>query len=245
MNDDVVEIDLLQIWNIIKKNIITIISICLLCSAIGFSCAKFLLPKQYKTSTKIIVVKDETESTSSVTVSDLQISQKLATVYKQIIMSEAISDEVIANLDLDTKYGFETKDYSKIVNVTSEDNTEVLTVSVETTDPELSANIANEIVDVFIGKIYDIYDVKNVSVLNRAKVPEKKSGPSGLKYTMIGGCLGLLISAAIVMIKLLTDTKVKTEDEIKEIFDYPIIGTIPDFAVEDDEQEVKEEENND
>ena len=77
-------------------------------------------------------------------------------------MSEAISDEVIANLGLDTKYGFKIKDYSKIVNVTSEDNTEVLTVSVETTDSELSANIANEIVYVFIGKIYDIYDVKNV-----------------------------------------------------------------------------------
>lgn len=143
------------------------------------------------------------------------------------------------------KYQIDTEEYNKIVKVTAEDNTEVMSITVETTSPKLSAEIANEIVDVFMSKIYNIYDVKNVSILNKAKVPEKKSGPSGLKYTAIGGCIGLLISALVVMIKLLADTKVKTEDEVKEIFDYPIIGTIPDFEVADEQEEIMEEENND
>ena len=244
-NNDVVEIDLLQIWNIVKKNIVLIVSICILCCALGFSLAKFVLPKKYETTSKIIIVKDTTDAQSSVTYNDLQLSQKLATTYKQIIMSEAISDVVIKNLDLFNKYQIDTEEYNKIVKVTAEDNTEVMSITVETTSPKLSAEIANEIVDVFMSKIYNIYDVKNVSILNKAKVPEKKSGPSGLKYTAIGGCIGLLISALVVMIKLLADTKVKTEDEVKEIFDYPIIGTIPDFEVADEQEEMMEEENND
>ena len=84
-------------------------------------------------------------------------------------------------------------------------------------------------------KIYDIMQIENVTKLTDAKVPEKKSGPSTLKNTAIGGAIGLLICAAIVVLQLFTDTKVKTEEEVKKIFDYPIIGSIPDFEIKDTE----------
>lgn len=238
-DDDV--IDLLEIWQVIKKNLVSIIAVCLLFSALGFATAKFILPKKFTATTKIIIVKDENQANSAVTYSDLQTSQKLAATYTQILMSEAISDEVISNLDLFNKYEINTETYGKIVKVEAENNTEVMAINVETTDPELSANIANEIVEVFISKIYNIYDVQNVSILNRAKVPEKKSSPSTIKFTAIGGGVGVFISAIIVLVKALSDTKVKTEEEIKEIFDYPVIGSIPDFDVmEDDGYDAKD-----
>ena len=73
--------------------------------------------------------------------------------------------------------------------------------------------------------------IENVSVLNNAKIPTKKSGPSGLKNTAIGILIGMVICAFITLYQLLTDTKVKTEEEVKVIFDYPIIGVIPEFKV--------------
>ena len=237
VTSDYTEINLLDIWNIFKENIILFIAICLICSAVGFSIAKFVLPSKYEATAKIIIVKDENSgSNASVTYSDLQTSQKLASTYKQIFMSEAVSDAVINKLDLNNKYGITSKTYNNIVKVSAEDNTEVMSIKVETTDPELSATMANEIVDVFISKIYDIYDVQNVSILNSAKVPQTKSGPSTSKYTLMGGLVGLLISAIIIMIKYFTDTKVKTEEEVKAIFDYPIIGSIPEFVIKGDEE---------
>lgn len=238
MEDDVVEIDLLEIWRIIKKNLILFISLCILCCAAGFAIAKFVVPKKYEATTKIIIVKDENQTGGTVTYNDLQTSQKLAATYTQILMSEAVSDEVILNLDLENKHEIDTETYNKIVKVSAENNTEVMSINVETTDPKLSSDIANEIVDVFISKIYSIYDVQNVSILNRAKIPEKKSSPSTMKYTAIGGFVGVFICGIITVIKLLTDTKIKTEEEVKAIFDYPIIGTIPEF-------EIKEEQDND
>ena len=152
-------------------------------------------------------------------------------------MSEAISDPVISNLDLFNKYEIDSEEYEKIVSVSSANNTEVINVEVKTNDPVLSAEIANEVVRVFEEKIYDIMQIENVTTLTDAKVPTKKSGPSTLKNTAIGGILGLLICAVIVIIQLFTDTKVKTEDEVKKIFDYPIIGSIPDFEVRTGEEE--------
>lgn len=237
MKDDAVEIDLLEIWRVVKKHIIKIIAACLLFGATGFGVAKFVIPKKYKATTKIIIVKDESQSNTAVTYSDLQTSQKLATTYTQILMSEAISDKVIAELNLSKLYGIGTGEYNKIVSVSSENNTEVMSIQVETIEPELSANIANKIVDIFIREIYDIYDVQNVTVLNKAKVPKTSSYPNIFKFTTIGVLVGMFVSAAIVIAITLTDTKVKTEDEVKAIFDYPIIGTIPDFEVKEEQDD--------
>ena len=235
-DNDVVEIDLLQILAVIKKNIVLFIAICIFCCTAGFACSKFVLPEKFKATSKIIIVKEEngSSSSSSVTYSDIQLTQKLASTYKQILMSEAISDEVIDELDLYNLYGIDTEKYNKMVSVAAADSTEVMSISVETTDPQLSSNIANKIISVFINKIYDIMEVQNVSILSNAKVPTKKSGPSVMKYTAIGGLIGAMICAIIAVIQTLTDTKVKTEEEVKQIFtEYPIIGTIPNFLVKE------------
>lgn len=231
MNDnDVLEIDLLQVFKEIKKNLLLFISICLITCAAGYAVSSFLIPKKYEATAKIIIVKEENGSNSAVTYNDIQLSQKLASTYKQILMSEAISDEVIDNLNLNESYGIDTEAYGKIVSINAADSTEVMNITTKTTDPKLSADIANEIVDVFISKIYDIMEVQNVTILNGAKVPTKKTSPSNMKSAMIGGLIGAMICALITLIKILTDTKVKTEEEVKQIFtDVPVIGMIPDF----------------
>ena len=72
--------------------------------------------------------------------------------------------------------------------------------------------------------------IENVTVLNSAKIPEKKSSPSNIKNTMIGFLLGCVIDGCIVLYILLNDRNIRTEEELKQIFDYPIIGLIPDMT---------------
>lgn len=243
MNDnDVVEIDLLQVLAVVQKNLLLFIAICVLTCTAGFATCKFAMTEEFSATAKIIIVKDESKSSStSLTSSDIQLSQKLASTYKQIIMSEAISDTVIDNLDL-RKKGFTSTTYNNCVSVSAADQTEVMNISVTTSDPQMSADIANEVVDVFISKIYDIMEVQNVTILNNAKVPTKKSGPSTTKWTAIGGLVGLVICGIIALIKVFTDTKIKSEEEVKAIFNnkYPIIGTIPDFL----EKEIEYDDDN-
>lgn len=233
------EIDLTQIFEIIKEKLILFILICMVCCTIALCITKFVLKEEYTATAKLIVVQksDSASSQQNYTYSDLQLSQKLAATYSQIIMSEAISDPVISNLNLYDEYEIDAEAYEKIVKVSSANNTEVMNVEVTTNDPALSAEIANEVVRVFEDKIYDIMQIENVTTLTDAKVPQKKSGPSTLKNIAIGGVIGLLICAVIVVIQLFTDTQVKTEEEVKKIFDYPIIGSIPDFEVRNAEDE--------
>ncbi len=235
-NDYEYEIDLVQVFDIIKEKLLLFILICMLCCTAAFCVTKYLMKEKFTASAKLIIVqKSDSATAQNYTYSDQQLSQKLASTYSQIIMSEAISDPVISNLDLYNKYGIDSEKYGKIVKVSSANNTEVINVSVTTTDPVLSADIANEVVNVFEDKIYDIMRIENVTTLTDAKIPQKKSGPSTMKNTAIGGLLGLLICGLLTVIQLFTDTKVKTEEEVKKIFDYPIIGSIPDFEIKDKE----------
>lgn len=232
------EIDLMQVFEIIKQKLILSILICMVTCTVALCVTKFVMKEEFTATAKMIVVQksDSASSQQNYTYSDLQLSQKLASTYSQIIMSEAISDPVISNLDLYNKYGIDSERYSKIVKVSSANNTEVMNITVTTTDPVLSADIANEVCSVFEEKIYDIMQIENVTTLTDAKVPTRKSAPSTMRNTAIGGLIGLVICGIITIIQLFTDTKVKTEDEVKKIFDYPIIGSIPDFEVNDKEE---------
>ena len=231
------EIDLVQVFEIIRSKLWLFIIICMITTTAGFCFTKFMLKEEFTATAKMIIVQksDSSSTQQNYTYSDQQLSQKLASTYSQIIMSEAISDPVIGNLDLFEKYNIDADAYSNIVKVSSANNTEVIDIDVTTNDPELSAKIANEIVTVFEDKIYDIMQIENVTTLTDAKVPNKKSGPSNTKGALIGTLIGMLICGLITVLSLFNDTKVKTEEEVKKIFTYPIIGTIPDFEIKNAE----------
>lgn len=227
-------IDLLKLFEIVMKNIVWFIIVIILCGTVAYAGTTLLIDKTYSaTATVIIVQNNNSNASQAVTYNDVQLSQKLVSTYTQILQSEAIGDSVVANLDLYDKYEIDTEKLNKMVEVKAASNTEVMNITATTKDPKLSADIANEMVSVFKKKIFDIMSVENVTVLNSAKIPTKPSGPSVLKNTAIGMMIGAVLCGIYAVIVLLTDTKVKTEEDVKKIFDYPVIGVIPEFKVEE------------
>ena len=45
----------------------------------------------------------------------------------------------------------------------------------------------------------------------------------------VGGVVGLVIAVIIVLLRSLLDNTVKSEEELKDRFDVPVLGEIPDF----------------
>lgn len=224
-----IEIDLSQVVEIIKKHFNLFVIIILATLTIAALITVFLIPKKYTAEAKLIIVQKSNPDSQQISYNDIQTSQKLVNTYSEILKSEAVSDEVIKNLKLDEK-NIDHSSYMDIVSISSIKDTEVIKILVETKEPKLSAEIANEIVSVFQKKIVTIMNIENVTVLNSAKVPEEKSSPSNLKNILIGFLLGCVINGCIVIYFLLNDRNVRTEEELKKIFDYPIVGLIPDMS---------------
>lgn len=221
---DEVYIDLTRFWEAFKKNWILCVGITIVTTIVGFLISAFLLTEVFTATSRLIIVQQaNNDAAQQITYNDIQLSQKLVSTYTEIIKSEAVLDKVSENLNII----YDAEALQEMLEVSSVNNTEVIDVAVTSQDPELSAKITNEIVEVFQDEVYKIMNVSNVTVLNEAKIPTKKSGPSNTKNAGIGFAVGFLISGLIIVIKTLKDTKIKTEDEVRAIFDYPIIGVIP------------------
>ena len=221
---DEVYIDLTRFWETFKKCWVLCVSITLLFTIVGYLVSAFLLSEEFTATSRLIVVQQQNpDATQQITYNDVQLSQKLVNTYSEIIKSEAVLDQVSENLNII----YDASALKGMLSVASVNNTEVFDVSITSNDPELSADITNEIVDVFRDEVIDIMNVSNITILNEAKIPTEKSGPSNIKNAAIGFMAGFVISGLIVVIRTLKDTKVKTEEEVRAIFDYPIIGVIP------------------
>lgn len=223
-----IEIDLFRIWEIVCvhwKSLVALIGAGLI---IAVLITTFLIPKKYTAEAKLIIVQNSSTDNTQMTYNDIQTSQKLVNTYSEILKSEAISDDVIRNLRL-AQEGIDHQVYLDMVEIDSVNDTEVIDISVTSLDPQESADIANEIVSVFQRKIVTIMNIENVTVLNSAKVPEEPSSPSRIRNGLIGAAMGLMVDVVIIVVMLLQDQNVKTEEELKKIFDYPIIGMIPDM----------------
>lgn len=115
------------------------------------------------------------------------------------------------------------------VNVDVADGTFFITITVDGTDAQKCANVANQLAE----KAAEVYNSKfsygQIGTLRQAKVPSAPYAPSNTKNMFIGAAIGLIASCLISILIELIDTTIKSEDDIQDIYGIPIFAEIPDF----------------
>lgn len=114
-------------------------------------------------------------------------------------------------------------------NVDVADGTFFITITVDGTDAQKCANVANQLAE----KAAEVYNSKfsygQIGTLRQAKVPSAPYAPSNTKNMLIGAAIGLIASCLISILIELIDTTIKSEDDIQDIYGIPIFAEIPDF----------------
>lgn len=220
------DIDLLILWDAIKRNLITIIfSGILFGGAIYLYSTMIVKPKYEATTSMIISQSNRNEITNSdLQINDLRLNQELVNTYSEIIKTRGISNIVIENLGLDLNY----EQFNQKVSVTQKGNTEIFGINVIDVIPERAKDIANETSEVFKEAIVEIMKTDNVQILDEAVLPEEPISPNVLRNTLLGFIIGLFLSAAFFILKELLDTTIKTSDDVSEALNIPVLGVLPD-----------------
>ncbi len=71
--------------------------------------------------------------------------------------------------------------------------------------------------------------VGNARIISLADSPEESISPSLKLYLLAGGVVGALLGIAIAFLADLLETSVKTVTEGRALYDYPLLGVIPDW----------------
>lgn len=216
-------IDLKEYFLIIKKKawiIALITSMAMLASGI---ISFFVLSPVYQTKTTLIVNSDKAPGTDVITGDQISVSQKLAVTYGEIIKSKTVLDEVANQLKI--KGGYQT--IEKKLTVSPVADTQILEISVEDTNPQRAADIANTIPAAFTKEVKRITKANNVEVIDKAIVPKSPIKPNKIMNIMISAILGIMASLFVIFLLEYMDNKIKSPQDIEKHLGLPLLGVIP------------------
>lgn len=222
MQADEIEIDLHEIFLLFLSKLWLIILVGILTGGVAFAISQFVLAPTYESTTQIYILNKQ--DTDTVTYSDVQLGSQLTKDYAELIQSRYVLELVIKELQLNDV------DYEKMlkkVSVTTPTDTRILTITVEDTDPIAAMEIANSIRETAAEHIKSVMDIEAVNVVDTANLPTEKSGPSVVKWTLVGALIGMFFVMAVVMIWYLVDDTIKTSDDVEKYLGLSTLALIP------------------
>lgn len=227
-NNEYYTIDLLQIIKVMLQKIWVIVICGILAAVIGFSLAAFIVTPTYSSSILLYVNNNSISLGNvnfSLTSSDISASRSLVDTYTELLMNRTTLERVINKTDVPYTY---QELYDMIVAAPSNE-TEIMKITVTSTDPYEAARIANGIAEVLPERVSEIIDGAAMEVVDSAIPVLEKVDPSITKFTAVGLILGTFIAAASVVVGALMDDTIHDEEYILQHFGCPILAKVPNL----------------
>lgn len=217
--EDEMEIDLKELFFALINKWYIIVLVTVLCGLLGFLYVRFFVPETFKSETSIYIYSEKSGSMNT----DLQTGTTLTKDYEVLVRSRTVLEQVIESLDLPMNY----EQVNSMISVSVPASTRIVKISVQTTDPYQAQSIANAVREISSVTIAQVMGVDAVNVVDPASLPSAKSGPSIMKYTLMGAVLGaVLVCGMIILLFLLNDT-IRTQDDVEKYLGLSTLGIIP------------------
>ena len=217
------DLDLKRLLEILWRKMWLIILCFLIGGAAAGSITKFLITPIYSSSATMYVNNTNNRGTNPISTSDITASQQLVDTYIVIMKSDAVLQAVAEKSGL----GYTANQIRSMISANSENGTEVFRLVVENANPEHAQIIANTIAEIAPQEIIRVVKAGSVEVIDYAKLPTAPSSPNLPMNIVIGCLLGLIIAVGIALVHELFDTTIKSEKDLTDAFQIPIIGKIP------------------
>lgn len=219
------EIDLKELFDFIKKKlgllIVITVGICLLGCVYGL----FIQKPMYKSYTTIILGGNETTSSQTITQSDITLNKNLVDTYAEIVKSRRVLEQVIDELNLEETY----EKLSNKISVSAVNNTEIIKITVNDSDPVKAKNIANVTANFFSKEVVKLYNMNNVNVLDEANEADKPYNINVPKQVIIYFFIGLIIALSVLFIIFYFDRTIKSAEQVEQKIKLPILGSVEEF----------------
>lgn len=218
-------ISLQELFSVLRKSLWRIVALTIVAALISFAVSSFLIKPTYQAETQILVTPKKQEN-NIIDAQQVQSSVTLVNTYRVIIKSPAILETVqkeVSNAPTSLSV------LNNMITVESEQNSQVINVSVQSTDAALASDIANSVASVFSEDIPKLMNVDNVKVLSVSGIPTSPVSPNIILNTAIAAVVGLLLGIGLAFLREVLDRRIRTEEQVQQILDLPVLGSIPDI----------------
>ena len=214
------EINLKEVYTYFKFKILWILIAIVAIVVIGNIYTIITRVPMYQSNTTLVLVGESKKGYSQ---SDSVLNQNLIGTYSQIITSRTVLSQVIDNLKLKTT----AENLSKNISTSSVEDTEIIKITVNSSKRKEAAKIADEVATVFSKEVQDIYNLENVTIIDKAEVATSPYNINYVKDNIIYLMIGIVLSFGVVFVMYYFDTTIKSSEVVEEKLGLPVIGIVP------------------
>ncbi|OHR60348.1 Wzz/FepE/Etk N-terminal domain-containing protein [Staphylococcus sp. HMSC061G12] len=214
--------DLGKVMAALKKHIRLLLILPLIFLLLSLILSFLVIQPKYSATTQVLV--NQKESNNDMMAQQVQSNIQLVKTYSEIIKSPRILDEVSKKM----KGKYSTKEISSMLTVNNQAESQIMNITVEAKSKKDAMKVANTISKVFSEDASQIMSINNVSTLSKAE-DAKKVAPKPFVNIIISVFIGLVIAVILIILIEVMDRRIKTEEDVEEILDLPVLGSIPEF----------------
>lgn len=219
------EISLAELFAILKKRMTMIISVGLVMLILAAGFTFFIATPKYS-STAQILVNRKSESTEGIQLTDINTNVQMINTYKDIIKGPVILNPVSENLDSDLT----TAELSEKIEISTQDNSQVFSLTVTDESPFAAAEIANEVATTFQNGIGTIMNVENVTIISEAIPEGNQISPNNPLNLIIGLLVGLMLGVGAAFLLEFMDKSVRDDRFITEELGWTSLGNVSEMS---------------
>lgn len=219
------EINLTELFGILKKRIAMIISLGLVALILAAVFTFFIATPRYSSTTQILVNRT-TESAEGMQLNDINTNVQIISTYKDIIKGPVILNEVSENIE----GSLTAKELAEKIEIGTQDNSQVFSLTVTNEDPFVAAEIANQVASTFQKEIGNIMKVDNVTIISEAIPISDQISPNNILNLMIGLLAGLMVGVGIAFLLEFMDTTVRDEQFIINELGWNSLGNVSEMS---------------
>lgn len=138
----------------------------------------------------------------------------------------APAQEEITKPSKQKPYNLSVDQLKKMVTISNQQNSQVFAINVKAKNAKEAAVVANTVADSFKNKIGDFMKINNVSIIDSAKTSNVPVAPNKKLFTLAGLVLLGGLTFLVVLAKELSDTTVKSPDEVSQLFGLTNLGAV-------------------
>lgn len=215
--------ELLNLLKLAKKYMIFIICACVVTALVSSWVSVNLIKNVYKTSCMMIISSGISSSSNNVLdYNDYTLNVNLVNSYRVLCKTNRILQKVLDK----TKLHLTVSELSSKITVNAENNTELISITAEDSNPLTAEIIANSVAEVFKNEIPSIMKVDNVQIVDSARVPINPTAPNRRFIVLLSlfGCL--LFCALVIAAREHLDFTVKSEEQLEAIVECPVLTSV-------------------
>jgi capsular polysaccharide biosynthesis protein len=200
------EINLKEIFQVLKRRFWVIIVVTILASIVGVIQNNTTTIPLFQSSSRIIIGADE------------ESRKTLQVIIKDTIILEKVIKELALNKSAEELAGQ--------ISVESVDGSQVVSISVVDKNPILAAKIADKTARVFRDEVPNIIGKDYIRLLSDAKVstvPINQSNNNKLLIAVVGG---LIVGIGLAFLLESLDDRIRSSQEIELLLGLPVLGRV-------------------